>query len=334
MPNKKKVFLITGVAGFIGSHTAEAIADMGYFVKGIDNYASGSPKNIKKLIKRKNFKFKKIDIREIKKNEIFFKNVDYVIHFAGVGSIIPSIEEPSYYFENNIIGTSKVVECCINNNIKSFIYAASSSCYGIANTPTNEESSISCEHPYALSKYLGEQVSFHMSKIYNLDVKSIRIFNAYGPRINTKGMYGTVFAVFLKQILENKPLTVVGNGKQKRDYVFVSDVANAFILACLKKTKSNIFNIGSDNPKSVNELIELMTKKNHKVIRLKNRPAEPRITHADISRLKKELNWKPKISFEEGVAEIMKDINYWKSSKLWTKSSIKFATKKWFNYLK
>jgi UDP-glucose 4-epimerase len=202
---KKKSVIVTGGAGFIGSHLVDALIESGESVIVIDNLVGGHLRNLDQHKNQERLEFVDLNISTLNPSNSLFKDVSKVFHLAGIGDIIPSIEKPLEYFQNNVYGTANILDATRINNIGTFIYAASSSCYGIAKTPTDEKSSISCEHPYSLSKYLGEQLSFHMSKVYNLDVKSIRIFNAYGPRINTKGMYGTVFAVFLKQILENKP---------------------------------------------------------------------------------------------------------------------------------
>jgi UDP-glucose 4-epimerase len=164
-----------------------------------------------------------------------------------------------------------------------------------------------------------------------LPVNSIRIFNAYGPRVRTTGAYGAVFGVFFKQKLENKPFTVVGNGNQKRDFVFVTDVVNAFYKAATNKVSGQIFNLGSGKPKSVNELVKIL---GGKKIYIPKRPGEPNITHADTRKIKKILKWSPKISFKEGVNEMLKDINNWKSAPLWNSISIKRATKSWFYFMK
>ena len=182
-----------------------------------------------------------------------------------------------------------------------------------------------------MSKYQGENLCFHWSKLYNLPVNSIRIFNAYGPRVRTTGAYGAVFGVFFKQKLENKPFTVVGNGNQKRDFVFVTDVVNAFYKAATNKVSGQIFNLGSSKPKSVNELVKIL---GGKKIYIPKRPGEPNITHADTRKIKKILKWSPKISFKEGVNEMLKDIDNWKSAPLWNSISIKRATKSWFYFMK
>ena len=183
-----------------------------------------------------------------------------------------------------------------------------------------------------MSKYQGEEICFHWSKVYNIPVNSIRIFNAYGTRSRTTGAYGAVFGIFLKQILSKKPLTVVRDGKQKRDFVFVTDVAEAFFKATLSKKNNKIWNLGSNNPKSINELIKLLKQK--KIVWIPKRPGEPKITCANISKIKKDLNWKPKISFNQGVSIMLKNLNYWKEAPLWDKNKIKKETRLWFKYLK
>ena len=330
----KKFFLITGGAGFIGSHMVEYILKKGFKVRVIDNLIGGSLENLSNVKNNKNFDIILKDIKKIDLNSSFFKNIYSVIHFAGSGSIVPSIENPNFYIQNNLLSTSHLLEACIKNKIQNFVYAASSSCYGLTKVPTSEANKINCEHPYALSKYLGEQAALHWSKVYNLNVNSLRIFNAYGPRLTTKGAYGTVFAVFLKQILENKPLTLVGNGQQKRDYIYVDDVVKAFFKASFTKTKSKVFNIGAGKPQSINYMIKLLVGKNYKKINIPDRPGEPKITWAKIDLARKELNWKPSVSFEYGIEQMLKNIDYWKKSKLWNKKNISIATQSWFKYLK
>ena len=232
---------------------------------------------------------------------------------------------------NNVQGTVKVLECSRENKIKKFVYAASSSCYGLAKIPTKENHPIKPEYPYALSKYLGEESTFHWKKIYDLPVNSIRIFNAYGTRVRTTGAYGAVFGVFLKQKLAGKPFTVVGNGKQKRDFVYVSDVANAFLLAAKTKLVGKIWNLGSGKPQSVNKLIEILK---GDVVYIPKRPGEPECTYADITKIKKDLAWKPKIKFKKGVELMLKEIESWRDAPLWDAKKIQKATQSWFRYLK
>ena len=299
MQSKKKVFLVTGAAGFIGSHMVDYLLKKNFYVIGIDNLKNGRLDNIKHNLKSKKFSFFRTDILKINNLKKKIKSIDYIIHFAGLGEIVPSIENPNQYLEQNIIGTSKVLDFSKKFKIKKFIYAASSSCYGLNNSKIKEKDKISIEHPYALSKYLGEYVAFSLSKIYKIPVNSIRIFNAYGPRVRSNSNYGAVFGVFFKQKISNKPLTVVGDGNQKRDYIYVTDVC--------------------DDPEVPAELPW--------------RPAEPRVTWADPKKIKTYLKWKPRVSFQNGVKSMMKNMNYWSKAPLWTEKKIKKATKIWFNTL-
>jgi UDP-glucose 4-epimerase len=210
------------------------------------------------------------------------------------------------------------------------VYAASSSCYGLAKVPTREDHPIAPQYPYALSKYQGEQAAFHWHHVYRLPVNSIRIFNAYGTRSRTSGAYGAVFGVFLRQKLAGKPLTVVGDGTQRRDFLYVTDIARAFLAAAETKHAGRFWNLGAGNPQSVNRLVELL---GGEKIHIPKRPGEPDCTWADITNITAELDWKPKVSFEEGVAKIVADIDYWKNAPLWDPESIAGATKTWFEYL-
>ena len=164
-----------------------------------------------------------------------------------------------------------------------------------------------------------------------MPTNSIRIFNAYGTRVKTSGAYGAVFGVFLKQKIEKKPFTLVGDGSQKRDFVYVSDVAKAFYNVALKGKLGEIYNCGANNPQSIKYLIELL---NGEIVKLPKRPGEPDITWADTTKIYKHTGWKPSISFEEGVNKMIDQIDYWKDAPLWDQKSIKRATNDWFKFLK
>lgn len=326
----KKISLVTGGAGFIGSHLVDLLLSKGHEVRVIDDLSGGHFENIKQHINSKNFLFEKKNINNLKSNEKIFKNVNYVFHLAGKGDIVPSIEKPTDYMTTNVMGTVKILENCRNLKLKKFVYAASSSCYGLAKTPTRENHIIQPMYPYALSKYIGEQTCLHWAKVYKIPVNSIRIFNAYGTRVKTTGVYGAVFGVFLKQKLNNKPLTIVGNGLQKRDFLYVTDVANAFYLVAQSKYINNVYNLGADKPMTVLSLAKLLSNKFNFIPK---RPGEPDCTWANISKIKKHTGWKPKVSFTDGVKMLLNNIDYWKNAPLWDKKSIKKATKTWFKYL-
>src|SRR5260221_14119211 len=186
------------------------------------------------------------------------------------------------------------------------------------------------KYPYALRKQSGDVSPFHWHTVYNLPVNSVRIFNAYGTRSRPSGAYGAVFGVFLRQKLAGKPYTVVGDGTQRRDFLYVTDVAKAFLAAAETKHVGRFWNLGAGNPQSVNRLIELLGGPR---VGIPKRPGEPECTWADITRIKNELNWKPEGSFEEGVAKIVAAIDYWPNAPLWDPQSIAKATGTWFQYL-
>jgi len=327
---RKPIALVTGGAGFIGSHVVDLLINNNYEVRIIDNLMGGHEKNISHHRNNSNLKFENIDICKIKPDNSVFNNVDYVFHFAGIGDILPSIEKPFDYLNTNIMGTVNILEASRKNSLKKFLYAASSSCYGLAKVPTSESHQISPQYPYALSKYHGEQVAMHWNQVYKLPVNSIRIFNAYGPRVRTTGVYGAVFGVFLKQKLENKPLTIVGDGSQKRDFIYVTDVAMAFFKASKNIDNGQIYNLGAGNPQSINKLVEII---GGEVTYLPARPGEPDYTWADIKKISKELDWFPKVSFQEGVSIMLSKIENWKDAPLWDIDSINKTTKTWFQFM-
>jgi UDP-glucose 4-epimerase len=177
---------------------------------------------------------------------------------------------------------------------------------------------------------MGEQAAFHWHKVYRLPVNAIRIFNAYGTRVRTTGAYGAVFGVFFRQKLAGKPFTVVGDGEQKRDFLYASDVARAFRLAAETERTGEVWNLGAGNPQSVNKLVSLI---GGTTTYIPKRPGEPDCTWADITKITADLGWAPTIPFEEGVARMMAEIEVWKDAPLWDPGSIAKATKTWFDYL-
>jgi UDP-glucose 4-epimerase len=231
----------------------------------------------------------------------------------------------------NVLGTVRVLECARAAGVGRLVYAASSSCYGLAAVPTGEEHPIDPKYPYALSKYQGEQAVLHWHRVYGLPVNCIRIFNAYGTRSRTSGAYGAVFGVFLRQKLAGAPLTIVGDGTQSRDFLYVTDVARAFLAAARTGRVGRIYNLGAGNPQSVNRLAELLGGER---VHVPRRPGEPDCTWARIDRIREELGWEPQVSFEDGVAEILAHIDYWREAPLWDPDSIAEATRTWFRYMK
>lgn len=322
--------IITGGGGFIGSHLCELLLKEGHEIIVLDNFSLGKIDNLK------NFKNKitivKKDIRDLNSINNLFKKVHNVFHLAGLADIVPSIENPDDYFTTNVTGTYNVLKASINNKVKRFIYTASSSCYGIPNKfPTKETSEILPQYPYALTKRLGEELVMHFSQIYNLNATSLRLFNVYGPRARTSGNYGAVFGVFLAQKIAKKPFTVVGDGKQTRDFTFVSDVVDAIVKVSKKKNLAgDILNIGSGKSVSINRIAKLL---GGKITKIPKRPGEPDITFADISKIKKKTGWEPRVSIEKGIKVMIKNLDDWKKAPIWTPKKIKKETKNWFFYL-
>ena len=322
--------MVTGGAGFIGSHMVDILVDNGYHVRVLDDMSGGHAANLDQHANDDRVSIDHRDINTIDYDDAIFSNVDRVFHFAGIGDIVPSIERPLAYMETNVQGTVRILEGARNAGVQRFVYAASSSCYGLADTPTSESDPISTQYPYALSKYLGEQSVLHWHKVYGLPCNSVRIFNAYGPRVRTTGAYGAVFGVFFKQKLAGAPFTVVGDGEQQRDFIYVTDVARGFLAAAECDVTGEVFNIGAGNPQTVNRLVALLK---GPVVYVPKRPGEPDCTYADIAKAERMLNWAPQVSFEDGVAEMVKGIARWEDAPLWDPETIADATKTWFEHL-
>ena len=323
--------IVTGGCGFIGSHIVDKLLEQGHEVTVLDNFSTGRIENLEHQKNAKNLKIIEADICNQNKIMKYFMDVDWVFHLAALADIIPSIQNPEKYFKSNVDGTFSVLQASKKHGIKRFIYAASSSCYGIPRTyPTAETSEIYPQYPYALTKNISEQLVIHWGKLYKLPVISLRLFNVYGTRSRTSGTYGAVFGVFLAQKLAKKPFTVVGDGNQTRDFTYVTDIAEAFLIAAQSNIENEIFNVGSGGTYSINELVKLLK---GDVTYIPKRPGEPDCTFADITKIKKILGWQPKISFENGVKEVLKNIDYWNRAPVWTEKSIQDATKDWFRYL-
>jgi UDP-glucose 4-epimerase len=328
----QSIAVVTGAAGFIGSHMVDLLLERGFEVRAIDNLSSGREANLEHCRSNPKLIFTKRDVRDIQPDDALFSNATYVFHFAGMGDIVPSIEHPVNYLSTNVMGTVHTLEAARHAGVKKFVYAASSSCYGLATElPTTENAPVDPRYPYALSKYLGEQAVLHWGKVYQLPCISIRMFNVYGPRSRTSGAYGAVFGVFLAQKLADKPFTIVGDGTQTRDFVFVTDVVKAFLLAAESDKRDEVYNLGAGKPQSVNRLVELLGTK--ETTHVPKRPGEPDCTWADISKIHAQLGWQPEVSFENGVATMLNNIDYWRNAPLWDENSIGQATRTWFQTL-
>ena len=322
--------IVTGAAGFIGSHLCDALLEEGHTVVGIDDLSTGRLKNVESASRSDRFSLIQKSITVIQRDDLP-DEADWFFHLAGRADLVPSIENPEDYFEVNVEGSLKSLQLSRSLGIKRYLYTASSTCYGIPDTfPTPETCPENPEHPYALTKFLGEQLVMHWAKVYQLPALSLCLFNVYGPRSRTTGTYGAVFGVFLKQKLAGKPFTVVGDGRQTRDFTFVSDIAKAFIAAAESDVTSRRFNVGSGYTYSVNRLVELLQ---GPITHLPKRPGEPDCTFADNTEITRHLGWQPRVSLEEGVRIMLDHIEDWRDAPLWDEDSIKKATKTWFEHL-
>jgi UDP-glucose 4-epimerase len=330
MTGLKPKAVVTGGAGFIGSHMVDLLVDKGFRVTVIDDLSGAHRANLARHEESSDVELIVGDICALTPGGADFTGAKYVFHFAGIGDIVPSIERPIEYMNINVQGTVRVLECARAAGVERFVYAASSSCYGLAATPTDEDHPIVPQYPYALSKYQGEQAAFHWNAVYRLPVNSVCIFNAYGPRVRTTGAYGAVFGVFFRQKLAGKPFTVVGDGTQSRDFIYVTDVASAFYAAATTPHAGLRFNLGAGKPRSVNDLVALL---GGDVVYIPKRPGEPDITFADIGRITALTDWRPTVDFETGVRAMLEHIELWKDAPLWDPASIAEATRTWFNYL-
>jgi UDP-glucose 4-epimerase len=309
----------------------DLLAGRDFRVHVIDNLTGGRLLNLQQHRNNPEVVVDERDIRAVAPGDALFRGATYVFHFAGIGDIVPSIDRPADYMSVNAMGTVHALEAARAAGVAKFVYAASSTCYGLAaELPTPESAPIQPQYPYALSKFHGEAAVLHWGKLYGLPVNSLRIFNAYGPRSRTTGAYGAVFGVFLAQKLAGKPFTIVGDGEQRRDFLYVSDVTRAFYAAAVSGHAQRIYNLGAGNPQSVNRLADLLGGPR---VHVPKRPGEPDCTWADILRIRTELGWAPLVSFEEGVATMLAQIDYWRDAPIWDESAIEAATRSWFAFL-
>ena len=323
--------VVTGGAGFIGSHLVDRLLADGHSVLVLDDFSTGRPENLAHLARDARLTLERVDIAREPRLAALVTGADWVFHLAALADIVPSLERPIDYHRANVDGTVAMLEAARAGGIRRFLYAASSSCYGIPDLyPTPETAGARPQYPYALTKLLGEQCALHWGQVYRLPVVSLRLFNVYGPRARTSGTYGAVFGVFLAQKLAGHPFTVVGDGTQSRDFTFVSDVADAFLTAAQSGVTGEVFNVGTGVPVPVNRLVDLLK---GEVVYVPKRPGEPDRTQADVSKIQSRLGWRSKVSIEEGVRILLDNVEYWRQAPVWTPASIAAATRDWFRYL-
>lgn len=324
--------VVTGGAGFIGSHLCDALLDRGDHVRVLDNLSTGRRENLAAHEHNPRFEVVEVDLAtSSSETSRLFEGVDKVFHLAALADIVPSIESPLDYRRANVDATFAVLEAARQSGVSRFVYAASSSCYGIPDAfPTPETAECRPAYPYALTKYLGEQAVLHWHRVYGLEVLSLRLFNVYGPRARTRGSYGAMFGTFLAQKLAGQPFTIVGDGCQTRDFTYVTDVARAFMLAADSSLVGRVFNVGTGTPVSVQQVAQLM---GGEQISIPKRPGEPDCTHADVTAIAAALGFEAQVDIEQGVSALLAQIEQFADAPVWTKDSIADATQSWFRYL-
>jgi UDP-glucose 4-epimerase len=325
-------YAVTGGAGFIGSHLTDALLAAGHDVTVVDNFATGREKNLAGAAASPKFTLQRCDIAgDAAPLAAAFAGADGIFHLAGLADIVPSIERPGDYYNANVHGTFQVCEAARTAGVRKIVYAASSSCYGVPDVvPTPETAPTRPQYPYALTKELGERLVMHWGTVYGIEAVSLRLFNVFGPRSRTSGTYGAVFGVFLAQKLAGKPMTVVGDGRQTRDFTYVADVADAFATAMTSDVTREIMNVGSGGTYAVNRLVELL---GGDVVHIPKRPGEPDVTFADVAKIERLLKWRSRTSLEDGVASMLERIDDWRDAPVWEPASIAQATSSWFAHL-
>ena len=298
-------FVVTGGAGFIGSNLVDYLVEEGYEVEVIDNFSSGKKENC-----NSNVLYHRIDLSDEKnftniKNII--KNVDGVFHLAAFPRVQESIDNPIKFEKNNTLSTVNILKACSDVGVKRLVYSASSSAYGnTVSLPSKETDPVDPISPYAMQKYYGEVCCRMFSQVYNIETVSLRYFNVYGERQSLDGAYALVMCVFAKQRLDNLPLTIRGDGNQKRDFAHVRDIARANLLAMTstKVGQGDVINIGNNDNRSVNQIAQMMGGKTVNI----DPVVEPRETLADNTKAKNLLGWEPQIIIEDWVPKYKKDL--------------------------
>jgi UDP-glucose 4-epimerase len=291
--------LVTGGAGFIGSHIVDKLLELGHEVVVIDNESAESNGEFYWNDKAQNYKY---DICDYEKTKELYNGVDYVFHLAAEARIQPAIKNPLLAVKTNVLGTATVLQCSRESGVKKVIYSSSSSGYGHNETPNNENQLDDCLNPYSVSKISGEKLCSMYTKLFGLKTIMFRYFNVYGERQPLKGQYAPVVGIFLRQRSEGNPLTIIGDGEQRRDFTHVSDVVNANILAAEIDVEEyyygQLYNVGPGKNYSINEIADVISDKQ---INIEPRIGEARETLANNSKIKSVFGWYPKVNLIDWI---------------------------------
>jgi len=292
--------LVTGGAGFIGSNLVDRLLEIGHEVVVIDNEYSDAHDHFYWNDKAQNYKY---DIRDYENTRPLYDGVDYVFHIAAEARIQPAIENPIQAVSINSVGTVTVLQCSREAGVKRVIYSSTSSGYGMNQTPNIETQMDDCLNPYSVSKVNGEKLCKMYTDLYGLPTVIFRYFNVYGERQPLRGQYAPVIGIFLRQRDAGQPLTIVGDGNQRRDFTYVGDVVNANVLAATKEVDSDafglVYNVGTGNNYSINQISRMF---NHETVNIAPRPGEARISLANNQRLRKTFGWQPTMKLEDWIS--------------------------------
>lgn len=303
------VFLVTGGAGFIGSNLCEALLNMGYKVRCLDDLSTGKKENADIFMDNPDYTFIKGDIKELDVCVKACENVDYILHQAAWGSVPRSIEEPLFYCANNIQGTLNMLEAARRNKVKKFVYASSSSVYGDEpNLPKKEGTEGNLLSPYALTKRCDEEWAKLYTRLYGLDTYGLRYFNVFGRRQNPDGAYAAVIPKFIRQLMNDERPVINGDGRQSRDFTYIENVIEANLKACAAShdAAGEVFNIAYGGRENLVDIYYMLTKALGKNIEPNfgpERAGDIKHSNADISKAENMLGYEPEYDFERGLNE-------------------------------
>jgi UDP-glucose 4-epimerase len=300
--------VVFGGAGFIGSNLVDELMTQGFEVSVFDNFSEGKLENLARWKGHPKLEVIRGDIRDRTAVQRVCDHKDWIFHLAAMSRIQPSITDPHLAFDENCMGTINILEGARLGGVKRIVYSASSSAYGRGEAAealiaegkgVTEDLPTDCLNPYSLSKKFGEEAMDVYHRLYGIRTVSLRYFNVYGPRHQETGSYSTVIAIFRKQAREAQPLTIVGDGEQRRDFTFVGDVVRANMLAAMNHDATGTFNIGAGKNYSINEVAALV---GGETINISPRLGEARLTLADYSKAQNVLGWKPNIDLPTGLS--------------------------------
>lgn len=323
----KKIALVTGGAGFLGSHLVDHLMKKDFHVRVIDNLSTGKKKNIEQWKDSPSFELLEKDILDLGEEENFFKDVEYVFHLASADNEVDSLYNPSFYTSVNFLGTIKVLECCRYQKIKKLVYTSTHKIYGAPNIPTLESDRPRPLTPYALSKISAERAIEQWSFNFGITASILRVADAYGPRCSyPENYFASYFDLWLGQKAHNLPLTVIGSVDSKWDLIYCTDVANA----CLALTEINetrqTYNIGTSKPIVLSEIIQTISNNFKTLPKMEKVPKE---TWLDTSNSGFKTLWSPKVPFEHGIKFTMATLDDWKESNPWSVDDVSLLIDKW-----